>query len=304
MTDHLAPPTYVEGDPRDLTLLDINARYLPHEQFRQLVDNIKRDGCLTSTPLVWNDSDTGRRIVLSGNHRTMAAIEAGLSRIGWLEIAEPLPRQRQIALQLSHNAIAGQDDPAILKELYDELEAVEWRQYSGLDDRALDLLEKVDVTGLGEANLDFATVQVVFLPDELERAEGAIDAAKATAAADARWAAGLAQYEAVLDAIETSRAAYKIGNVATALGVILTVFEAHLGDLADGWYDPESRQAGRTGTAPVETVFGTRAIPIDTAAAVRAAVDVLVKDGTVPENEPWRALDILAAAVVSPGDTT
>jgi hypothetical protein len=183
---------------------------------------------------VWNDTGTGRRIVLSGNHRTMAAIEAGLTSIGWVEITEPLPRQRQIALQLSHNAIAGQDDPAILKELYDELEAVEWRQYSGLDDKALDLLEKVDVTGLGEANLDFATVQIVFLPDDLERAEAAIDAAKATGAADARWTAGLAQYEAVLDAIETSRAAYKIGNVATALGVILTVFEAHLGDLADG----------------------------------------------------------------------
>ncbi|WP_181811065.1 ParB N-terminal domain-containing protein [Streptomyces ipomoeae] len=303
MTGQIAPPAYVEGDPRDLTLLDINARYLPHEQFRQLVDNIKRDGCLTSTPLVWNDSDTGRRIVLSGNHRTMAAIEAGLSRIGWLEITEPLPRQRQIALQLSHNAIAGQDDPAILKELYDELEAVEWRQYSGLDDKALELLEQVDVTGLGEANLDFATVQVVFLPDELEHAEAAIDAAKATAAADARWVAGLDQYEAVLDAIETSRAAYKIGNVATALGVILAVFEAHLGDLADGWYDADTRQASRKGTAPVESIFGTREIPTDTAAAVRVAIDDLIRDGTVPENEPWRALDVIAAAVTQSDDT-
>ncbi|MDF3142048.1 MULTISPECIES: hypothetical protein [unclassified Streptomyces] len=46
---------------------------------------------------------------------------------------------------LSRNAIAGKDDPAILKELYDELESVEWRQYTGLDDKALDLLKKVDV---------------------------------------------------------------------------------------------------------------------------------------------------------------
>ncbi|MFE7277922.1 hypothetical protein [Streptomyces sp. NPDC057623] len=45
-----------------------------------------------------------------------------------------------IAPQLSRNAIAGQDDPAILKELYDELESVEWRQCTGLDDKALDLL--------------------------------------------------------------------------------------------------------------------------------------------------------------------
>ncbi|MFE0256323.1 hypothetical protein [Streptomyces sp. NPDC059010] len=62
------------------------------------------------------------------DHRALAAIEAGLPQIWWMQIDEPLPRQRQIALQLSHNAIAGQDDLTILKELYDELESVGWRQ--------------------------------------------------------------------------------------------------------------------------------------------------------------------------------
>ncbi|MFE0190698.1 ParB/Srx family N-terminal domain-containing protein [Streptomyces sp. NPDC058989] len=294
-TKQLAPPQMVQGNPRTLTLLDLNARFLPHEQFRQLVANIKRDGCLTSTPLVWNDTESGRLIVLSGNHRTLAAVEAGLESIWWMQIDEPLPRQRQIALQLSHNAIAGQDDPAILKELYDELENVEWRQYTGLDDKALELLEKVDVSSLGEANLDFASVQLMFLPDELERAEAAFDAARTAASADQRWLAGLEQYEPVLDALETSRAAYKIGNSATALGVILAVFERHLGELAEGWLDAATGKPIRKGTAPLETVFGVREIPVETAATVRAAIDRMVQDGSVPENEPWRALDVLAA---------
>ncbi|MGW3031215.1 ParB/Srx family N-terminal domain-containing protein [Streptomyces sp. NPDC001178] len=291
----LAPPQMVQGDPRTLTLLDVNARFLPHEQFRQLVANIRRDGHLTSTPLVWNDVQSGRLIVLSGNHRTLAAIEAGLPTIWWMQIDEPLPRQRQIALQLSHNAIAGQDDPAILKELYDELESVEWRQYTGLDDKTLDLLEKVDVASLGEANLDFASVQLMFLPDELERAQAAFDAARSTATADQRWVAALEQYEAVLDALETSRAAYKIGNSATALGVILAVFERHLGELAEGWFDTASGKATRSGTAPLETVFGVREVPVETAAVVRAAIDRLVQDGSVPAQEPWRALEVMAA---------
>jgi hypothetical protein len=291
----LAPPQMVEGDPRTLTLLDLNARFLPHEQFKQLVANIKRDGHLTSTPLVWNDTDSGRLIVLSGNHRTLAAVEAGLRTIWWMQIDEPLPRQRQIALQLSHNAIAGQDDPAILKELYDELETVEWRQYTGLDDKALELLEKVDVASLGEANLDFASVQFMFLPDELERAEAAFDAARSTAAADQWWVAGLEQYEPVLDALETSRGAYKIGNSATALGVILAMFERHLGELAEGWFDAGSGEPSRAGTAPLETVFGVRDVPVETAAVVRAAIDRMVQDGTVPADEPWRALEVLAA---------
>jgi len=210
-----------------------------------------------------------------------------------MQIDEPLPRQRQIALQLSHNAIAGQDDPAILKELYEELEAVEWRQYTGLDDKTLDLLEKVDVTGLGEANLDFASVQLMFLPDELKRAEAAFDAARSTASADQRWVAGLEQYEQVLDALETSRAAYKIGNSATALGVILAVFERHLGELAEGWFNSGMGEPVRKGTVPLETVFGAREIPVETAAAVRIVVDRMIRSGTVPKSEPWRALEVL-----------
>ncbi|MEW1700698.1 ParB N-terminal domain-containing protein [Streptomyces sp. NPDC091278] len=296
MTEKLSPPAYVEGDPRELTLLDLNARFLPHEQFRQLVENITQDGCLTSTPLVWHDAESGARIVLSGNHRTMAAIEAGLTRIGWLEITDPLPRQRQIALQLSHNAISGQDDPAILKELYEELESVEWRQYTALDDQVLNLLEKVDVESLAEANLDFATITIVFLPDELKRAEAALDEAKKTATADARWGVALTQYDDVLNALETTRDAYKIGNSATAFGVILATFERHLAELTDGWYDAEAQTASRKGTAPIETIFGVRKIPTAVAAAVRKSIEDLIRAGDVPEGEPWRALEVWAGA--------
>ena len=34
---------------------------------------------------------------------------------------KPLTEQQELAIQLSHNAIAGQDDPVILKELWDTL---------------------------------------------------------------------------------------------------------------------------------------------------------------------------------------
>ncbi|MFF2507594.1 ParB/Srx family N-terminal domain-containing protein [Streptomyces sp. NPDC058067] len=177
----LAPPQMVQGDPRTLTLLDHNARFLPHEQFRQLVANIERDGHLTSTPLVWNDRETGRLVVLSGNHRTLAAVEAGLSTIWWMQI------------------------------------------------------------------------------DEL-----------------------------------TSRAAYKVGNTATALGVILTVFERHLGELAEGRFNAAAGEPTRKGAVPLETVFGVREIPVETAAVVRSVVDRLVEDRSVPAGERWRALEVLA----------
>ncbi|MDQ8706816.1 ParB/Srx family N-terminal domain-containing protein [Streptomyces sp. LHD-70] len=288
-------PRMVEGDPRDLTLLDVNARFMRHEQFQRLVTNIRDDGTLTSTPLVWNDAGSGRRIVLSGNHRTKAAIEAGLERIWWMEITEPLPRQRQIALQLSHNAITGEDDPATLRALYDELEDVSMRLYSGLDDKTLELLEEVSVPSLAEANLDFATVQIVFLPDEKEAAERALEAARKTASADARWLARIDQYEAVLDTLDSVKGAHNIGNVAAAFAILLAMVERHLGELSDGWYDPDALLATRKGSAPIETVLATRTMPADAAAVVQQAIDRMERDGEIETGHRWRALVLWAA---------
>jgi len=42
-----------------------------------------------------------------------------------------------VAIHLSHNAIAGQDDLAILRELFDEINDVALKEYSGLDDVVL-----------------------------------------------------------------------------------------------------------------------------------------------------------------------
>lgn len=291
----LSRPSIVEGDPRDLTLLDVNARFMRHEQFQRLVANIREDGHLTSTPLVWHDADSGRRIVLSGNHRTKAAVEAGLQRIFWLEITDPLPRQKRVALQLSHNAIAGEDDPATLKALYEELEDVSMRLYSGLDDKTLDLLDEATVPSLAEANLDFATVQIVFLPDEKEAAEKALEAARKAASADSRWLAHIEQYESVLDTLDTTKGAHNIGNIAAAFAIVLAVVERHLGELAEGWYDPDEQSATRKGTAPIETVLATRTMPADAAAVVQRAIDRMERDGDIEAGQRWRALELWAA---------
>ncbi|MFU8849400.1 ParB N-terminal domain-containing protein [Micromonospora sp. SL1-18] len=291
-------PRLMTVRPQDLTLLEVNARYMRKEQYDRLVANIKRDGCLTSVPLVWHDVDNDRKVVLSGNHRVTASIDAGLAEITVMVVQQKLSRARQVALQLSHNAIAGEDDPATLKQLYEELDDVDWRAYSGLDDKQLDLLAQVDLEGLSEANLDFATVQLVFLPHELEAARASFDEARKLTQADARWLAGYGDYESTLDALATAHGAHNVGNVATALGLILAVFERHLGELRDGvWLDEESGESiGHAGRlVPIETVLETRSMPADAAAVLHRAVDKLVRTGEVPADQRWRALELLAA---------
>lgn len=296
--EEILRPRLDAADPRRLTLLEVNARYMRKEQYDRLVANIRRDGCLTSVPLVWHDQANGRMVVLSGNHRVQAAIDADLAEIPIMVVDQPLSRERQVALQLSHNAIAGEDDPATLKQLYDELDDVDWRTYSGLDDKQLDLLAEVNLEGLSEANLDFATVQLVFLPAELEAAKAALDEASKLVRADERWIAAYRDYEPMLDALSTAHGAHNVGNVATALGLILAVFEHHLDDLRDGvWYDPDTAEAiNPRQLVPLETIFGVRSIPADAAAVLTRAIDSLTRSGEVPADQRWRAAAEWAAS--------
>jgi hypothetical protein len=132
---------------------------MPGAQFRQLVENLKLDGALTSTPLVYQGN------VLSGNHRVQAAIEAGIEEGDVLEVLTPLDEKRQVALQLSHNAIVGQDDPGLLSELYRGLD-IEWKQYSGLTDAALNDISELDVNALALGAPEYQELVLLFLPEE------------------------------------------------------------------------------------------------------------------------------------------
>lgn len=70
----------IQVDPKTLKLLEVNARFMRHEEFQRLVANVKQDGQLTSAPFAARNPD-GTYEVLSGNHRVQAAIAAGLESI-------------------------------------------------------------------------------------------------------------------------------------------------------------------------------------------------------------------------------
>ena len=83
-------------DPRKIKLLDQNARYMKHEEFTRLVENVRRDGKLTSTPFLCLEGE--EYLCLSGNHRTRAAIEVGLSKIVCLATDDKLSEEQKIAI--------------------------------------------------------------------------------------------------------------------------------------------------------------------------------------------------------------
>jgi hypothetical protein len=280
-------------DPRQIKLLDTNARFMRYEQYQRLVDNVRRDGRLTSVPFCW-EPEPGLLEVLSGNHRVQAAVDAELPAVEVMVSLDPLSPDERLGIQLSHNSIAGEDDPATLRMLYDSISTVELRDYAGLDDKTLDLLAKVEVGSLSEANLDFASVQLVFLPPELDTARDALEQARKLQPADETWLAAIGDHSRTLDAIEAAQQSYKVGNVATALHLVLAVFENHLTDLADGYTDQHG-DPRHTGWVPLSTVLGTDQIPAAVAVVLNRAIDALVKRGDVPAKQRWLALELLAA---------
>ncbi|MFJ3274036.1 ParB N-terminal domain-containing protein [Streptomyces sp. NPDC086776] len=291
-------PRLVRRDPSSLQLLPVNARFMRKEEYDRLVENVRRDGCLTSVPLVYGggEYEEGRELVLSGNHRTMAAVDAGVDTIDVMLIEEHLDEQQLIAIQLSHNSIAGEDDPATLKQLYEQLDDVDWRAYSGLDDDQLQLLAEVSPEGLSEANLDFATVSLVFLPLELEAAREAFDQARL--GQDASWLAARADYEQTLDTLASTHAAHKVGNVATALHAILTIVENHLTDLQAGYQSPDGTPL-HSGTVGLETVLGARSLPAPAAVTINKAIAAAEGRGEIEQGQGWRLLERLAGEYLS-----
>lgn len=287
----------VTGDPRTLTLLEVNARYMTHEQYQRLVANVRRDGVLTSSPFVWRRPD-GEGEVLSGNHRTKASIEAGLTEITWLESDDERLQDRRVrvAVQLSHNAIEGQDDPAVLAQLYAELDDIKLREYSGLDDRTLELLANVSIDKLAEANLDYQTLHFTFLPEDADRARhGFEDAETLSRGADERWLARYGDHFRLLDAIATTGKAHDIRNQAAALTYMLDVFEANRTDLQEGWYDPETAEPKHDGWIPLSTVLGVTDIPASAAAVLNKVIEQLIGAGDLSAKARWQVLELLAA---------
>lgn len=278
--------------PGDLQLLEKNARYMRHETYQRLVENLKHDGKLTSVPFVFKDGEG--YTVLSGNHRVQAAIDAGIEEIDVMVTDTALSRSQQVAIQLSHNSLSGEDNLSLLKSLYEEMDGVDWRLYSGLDDKTLELMGEVEVPSMNEANLSYTIVPIVFLPNELEAAKEAFSEAKTLITGDEAWLASWGEYDALLDGLAAASAAYNVGNIATSLAVILGVFERHQDDLSEGWYG-DGDEPKHNDWVPLASILNTYDVPAPAAQVIRKAVLKMRDRGEVSSKALWQSLEMWAA---------
>lgn len=225
MLGDVSPYKLCVVDPKQVKQIDKNAHYMSKQMFDQLVANVKKDGNLSSLPLLWQHKD-GRYEALSGNHRVKAAAVAGIPKILALYTDADLTLSQKRAIQLSHNAIFGQDNPQTLKELWMEIQSLEEKVYSGLDDEKLQTMQPVQIQRLDEADLRMEEVRLLFVAPEAERLTKLVK--KIGGPGRRRFAANVADFDRFFDMLLRFKEATGIINSSTAILLMLEVVEEWL----------------------------------------------------------------------------
>jgi hypothetical protein len=265
-------------------LLDKNARFMRHETFKNLISNIEKIG-FQQWPFCLKIGD--RFKVLSGNHRVKAGQQAGKTHLPTLYTDRELTNDEQVAIQLSHNAIAGEDDPVILRELWDSIQNVEMKYFSGLDDKTMDDFAKISVPPLSELRLDYRAVTLMFLPDEVDRATKVFDEAVKACGTKHIFLARMSEFDRAMDALAKTSGAHNVQNTATAFCLMLDIFEAHLDELATAW-----REREKAGTAvPLASIFGADMVPLAVGKKVLRAVETMRDRGQIDGKAMWKSLE-------------
>lgn len=213
----------------EIDFLEKNARYMTKEQFSSLTNNIKHDGGMTSLPLCYRQK-SGKLLVLSGNHRIKAAIEAGFPEFLVLLIDKPLTRDEQIAIQLSHNSLQGQDDEQILKELWQEINTLSSSVYSGLSSELIEKLQAADFIPISEQRPLYKEISLLFLPEEIENMTGTLDGIIELAKNKITFAGRLTEYASLLDGIIAVKQNQKIINSTLAFFALAQAIETYLAE--------------------------------------------------------------------------
>lgn len=276
-------------NPNDVKLLKKNARFMDKKCFQNLVDNISKDGGVSSTPFCCENED-GSYTVLSGNHRIMAARDAGIQEVLIMVSRKRLSKNEKIAIELSHNALVGKDDMATLKEIWEEIDDIGAKYYAGLDDKTLDEMKKIGLSAIAEVALEYRNISFMFLPSEAERLKSTLEDIAKSASAAEMLLARQEDFDRMINANTKIQQAYNIRNGAVSVMKLLDIFYRHQEDLAEGW---ERDEAKRVQWIPISSILGEDCLPIEEAKVFNRTVQLMMDSGKLKKKEKHKAILLL-----------
>lgn len=276
----------IKINPKDIKLLEVNARYMKPEEYNQLVANIKKDKQLTSVPFCFYNANNQIE-VLSGNHRVMASIDAGLKEIEVMLCKDKLSKEQALAIQLSHNSISGQDDEELLRKLYGKLESLEFKEYSGLTDEFIKFSKDIE-KDFKVPNLSYQVLNLLFLPDEIEEIKQGL-----TNISDLlnthHILSNIKDYDEYLETSTTLSKCLNIKNPSTTFLAMIKLAKGNLDNLKERAFNNNDVE-----NIPISTIVGRSDINKDDATTIDKALTRMVGKGEIKKTEKEKGLAILA----------
>ena len=160
-----------------------------------------------------------------------------------LVITEELDKSRRIAIQLSHNALVGEDDQSILANLWAQIESVQDKLYSGLDSESLKELGDVELVNFSTPQVPAHMVTFMFTDGEKEQLSEILDmladAAKKSSAVHLGTAG---QYDEFMRIVADMKNAEKIRDNSLAMTRLMEIAADYLERQASTSAEQEAAQ--------------------------------------------------------------
>lgn len=267
---------------------DINARVMKNEMQDQLTANILKRGQLESLPfLVLKD---GKLEIVSGHHRIKSARAAGLKEIIVIVDVSGLSRSQIAAKQLAHNAISGFDDDSTLREIVKMITDVDdmIESFVGKDIME-EPLEQYDKMLSPAIQFDFKNVTFSFLPHQVQDMDALIKSLETTASE----IIGVATYEQCKGFVETLSRYQKFTDIRNVGAAIHSMIQ-NANEKMDGVGFNEDEE-----WTYLAKLFGSNAIPGESAKVIQQAIKKAEKEGTVTSKNRWQLIEYLCADYLS-----
>ena len=215
----VGPNLYIElVGPEDLVEQDVNAQVMAPAKFERLVENIRRRGAPESAPYCSRPRDEGPRLIVSGHHRVRACRAAGVKRFAILLDTAPMTRSEMVAKQIAHNALSGESDADVLRQMVAMIDDADDLLATGLDESFLPGIDaEPPPLPAAQAAPEWRTVELVFLPAQLRDFAELLDSLPG---ADVVAVADVESYDAFAKAVAAFSRFRDIRSVGTAVSVL------------------------------------------------------------------------------------
>lgn len=210
----------------DCVPIERNAHYMDKNVFDRLTANVAADGFLSQLPFGMRRERDGKYVILSGNRRLKAAIQANLQYILILYIEET-DKDTQLAYQLSHNALVGKDDVKLLKEIYEQIDSVEKKEFSGINGIRFIDDNTVKATPINDVNVELTEMKLLFLESRANEIKDILQTLE-KAKIDENSSIVIGNFEAFLSVVQEVKRQYGIVALNVAFSKMIDICSDYL----------------------------------------------------------------------------